>query len=41
MDLWSFNFDDGSKNYMGILVMKILISIYYVLHNNYYMVKNN
>jgi hypothetical protein len=33
MDFWSLNFDDGSMKYMGILVMKILIPIYYVLHN--------
>jgi hypothetical protein len=33
MDSWSPNFHDGSKKYMGIVVMEILIPIYYVLHN--------
>jgi hypothetical protein len=33
MDSWNPNFDNGSKKYMGILVMEILILIYYVLHN--------
>jgi hypothetical protein len=33
MDSWRPNFNGGSKKYMGILVMEILFSIYYVLHN--------
>jgi hypothetical protein len=33
MDSWSLNFDSGSKMYMGILVMEILLIIFYVLHN--------
>jgi hypothetical protein len=27
------NFNGGSRKYMGILVMEIIIIIYYVLHN--------
>jgi hypothetical protein len=33
MNLWISNFDSGSRKYMGILVTKILIPNYYVLHN--------
>jgi hypothetical protein len=33
MDSWRPNFDNGSKKYMGSLLMEIIIVIYYVLHN--------
>jgi hypothetical protein len=33
MDSWSLNFNNGSKKYMGIIVMEILFPTYYVLHN--------
>jgi hypothetical protein len=32
MNLWSPNFNNGSNKYVQIFVIKILISIYYVLH---------
>jgi hypothetical protein len=33
MDSSNLNFDDGSRKYVGVFVMQILISIYYVLHS--------
>jgi len=33
MDSSNLNFDSGSRNMWGFLVMQILIPIYYVLHS--------